>query len=321
MKNSGQRTKEDTIATLKHYSAVILLGIMLLLNLFITPNFFRIGTVWNIVTQTCTIILTGMGMTAVISTGGIDISVGAVMALAGIISAKLLETVGLVPAIIIAVLICSISGMIAGFMVGKLKVQAMVVTLALMIGVRGVAQLINDAKIFYISGPHAETYKKLGTAKIGGLLPIQLIIIVIAVAVTWFILEKTILGRHIQAVGDNPKSALLAGISATKTLMFVYIYSAVFAAFAGIVASAKIGAADGNSLGLLSELDAIAAVAVGGTSMSGGRAKVFGTVIGALIMQLINITVNMNNITYEYAQVLKAIIIVLAVYIQRDKVA
>ncbi|MDD2957758.1 MAG: ABC transporter permease [Lachnospiraceae bacterium] len=319
--SSAVRTKEDTIATLKHYSAFILLGVMLLLNLFITPNFFRVGTLWNIVTQTCTIILTGMGMTAVISTGGIDISVGAVMALAGIISAKLLDSVGLVPAILIAVLFCCVSGVIAGFMVGRLKVQAMVVTLALLIGVRGVAQLVNDAKIFYLTGDRAEVYKKLGTAKIGGVIPIQVILIIAAVAVTWFILEKTMLGRHIQAVGDNSRSAMLAGISATKTLMFVYIYSAAFAAFAGIVATAKIGAADGNSLGLLAELDAIAAVAVGGTSMSGGRAKVFGTVVGALIMQLINITVNMNNITYEYAQVFKAIIIVFAVYIQRDKAA
>ena len=114
---------------------------------------------------------------------------------------------------------------------------------------------------------------------------------------------------------------MLAGISATKTLMFVYIYSSVFAGLAGIVSAAKIGAADGNTLGNLAELDAIAAVAVGGTSMSGGRAKVFGTVVGALIMQLINITVNMNNIPYEFAQIFKAIIIVFAVYIQRDKAA
>lgn len=316
---SAVKNREDTFALLKRYSAFILLALMLLLNLFITPNFFQAGTLWNIITQTCTIILTGMGMTVVISTGGIDISVGAVMALSGVISAMLMETIGLVPAILAAVVFCSISGAVAGFMVGKLRVQAMVVTLALLMGVRGVAQLLNDGKIFYINGPHADSYKAIGTMKIAGVIPIQVIPIVIAIGVTWFILEKTILGRHIQAVGDNPRSATLAGISTAKTLMFVYIYSSIFASFAGVVASAKIGAADGNSLGLLAELDAIASVAVGGTSMSGGRAKVFGTVVGALIMQLINITVNMNNISYEYAQVLKAIIIVLAVYIQREK--
>lgn len=319
--NKAVRTKEDTIVALKSYSAFILLAIMLLLNLVITPNFFKLGTLWNIITQTCTIILTGMGMTVVISTGGIDISIGSVMAVAAVVSAKSLETLGIVPALLFGIVIASLFGVIAGFMIGKMRLQAMVVTLGLQMGVRGVARLINDAKIFYIDTPHADHYTILGSAKIGGVIPIQMIPILVGIFVTWFILEKTILGRHIQAVGDNPKSATLAGISATKTLMFVYIYSAVFASLAGIMTAAKVGAADGNTLGNMAELDAIAAVAVGGTSMSGGRAKVFGTVVGALIMQLINITVNMNNIPYEFAQIFKAIIIVFAVYIQRDKAA
>lgn len=313
------RTKADTIATLKKYSALILLLVFLILNAVITPNFFSMGTVCNIIVQSCTIILTGMGMTMVISTGGIDISVGAVMALSGIVTVKMLSH-GVAAAVITAVLVCCVSGMIAGFMIGKLRVQAMVVTLALMIGVRGVAQVLNDAKIIYISGNNENAFKLLGSAKIGGI-PVQIIPIVLAVIIVWFVLEKTILGRHIQAVGDNPYSAQLAGINSAKTLMIVYTSSAALAAIAGIFATSKIGAADGNSLGLLAELDAIAAVAVGGTSMSGGRAKIFGTVIGALIMLLITITVNMNNITYEYAQVLKAIIIIFAVYIQRDKAA
>lgn len=317
MSNQG-RTKADTTAMLKKYSAAILLGIMILINLVITPNFLSPGTLWNVITQSCTIILTGMGMTMIISTGGIDISVGAVMALAGIVSAKLLPF-GLLPAVLGAVAICSVSGMLAGFMVGKLRVQPMVVTLALLIGVRGVAQVLNDAKIFYLSGENAAAYKSLGTMKLFGKVPVQIIPIILAVGLTYFILEKTVLGRYIQAVGDNPKSATLAGINTARTLMFVYMASAVLAALAGIFDTAKIGAADGNSLGLLAELDAIAAVAVGGTSMSGGRAKVFGSVIGALIMQLITISVNMNNITYEYAQVMKALIIIFAVYIQREK--
>lgn len=316
--SNNVKTKADTVALLKKYSAVILLAIMLVVNLAITPNFFSPGTLWNIITQSCTIILTGMGMTMVISTGGIDISVGAVMALSGIVCAKLLPY-GMLPAVLGALVVCAVSGGVAGFMVGKLRVQPMVVTLALLIGVRGVAQVINDAKIFYIAGDNASTFKSLGSMKIFGVVPVQIIPIILSIVIVYFILEKTILGRHIQAVGDNPKSAMLAGISAAKTLLFVYVSSAVLAGVAGIFATAKIGAADGNSLGLLAELDAIAAVAVGGTSMSGGRAKVFGTVIGALIMQLITISVNMNNITYEYAQVMKAIIIIIAVYIQREK--
>lgn len=318
MTKNTAATGADRIALLKKYSTILMLAGMLLINLIITPNFFRIGTVWNIVTQTCTIILTAMGMNAVISTGGIDISVGAVMGLSAIISAKLLEVIGLVPAIAAALFFCCLSGVIAGFFVGRLKVQAMVVTLALMIGVRGCAQLINDARIWYLNGAHAEQYMRIGSAKILGI-PVQAYIIVAVVLLTWFILEKTVLGVKIQAVGDNPNSSMLSGINTAHTLMFVYTFSAFLAGCAGVIAAAKAGAADGNSLGLLSELDAIAAVAVGGTSMAGGKAHVFGTVIGAVIMQLINITVNMNNIQYEYAQILKAVIIILAVYIQREK--
>lgn len=314
------RTKADNLALFQKYSAVILLVVILLLNVAVTPNFFSVGTVWNIITQTCVAILTGMGMTMVIATGGIDISVGAVMALAGIASAKLLPY-GLFAAVLGALILCSLSGLIAGIMVGKLHVQPMVVTLALMIGVRGVAQVLNDAKIFNMEGPHSEAYKMLGSYKLFGLLPFQIIPIIIVVAAVYFIMRKMVLGLHIQAVGDNAKSARMAGISGTKTIMFVYMASAVLAAVAGILATAKIGAADGNSLGKLAELDAIAAVAVGGTSMSGGRVKIFGTVVGALIMQMLTIMVNMNNIPYEYANIFKAAIIVAAVYIQRDKAA
>lgn len=312
------RTKADNRAMIQKYSAFILLAAILLLNIAVTPNFFSVGTAWNIVTQTCVAILTGMGMTMVIATGGIDISVGAVMALAGIVSAKLLPY-GLLAAILGALILCSVSGMIAGVMVGKLRVQPMVVTLALMIGVRGVAQVLNDAKIFNITGPHSEAYKMLGSYKLFGILPFQIIPIVAVIALVYFIMRKMVLGLYIQAVGDNQRSARMAGISGAKTIMFVYMASAVLAGVAGILATAKIGAADGNSLGRLAELDAIAAVAVGGTSMSGGRVKIFGTVVGALIMQLLTIMVNMNNIPYEYANIFKAVIIVAAVYIQRER--
>ena len=313
------RTRADTINTFKKYSTFLLLLLMLLVNIIFTPNFFSVGTLWNIIIQTCSIILTGMGMTIVISTGGIDISVGSVMALSGIITGMLIDRMSILPAIVIGVAACVIPGLIAGFMIGKLKVQAMIVTLALQMAVRGVAQLVNDGKIYYFEGPNVPAFKAMGSARIANILPIQILPILFTVLLTWFLLEKTVFGRHIQAVGDNRNSARLAGINVEKTTMLAYVCSALFAGIAGVFSVARFGCADPQGLGNLAELDAIAAVAVGGTSMSGGRAKVMGTVVGALIMQLINITVNMNNITYEYAQILKAIIIVLAVYVQTEK--
>jgi ribose transport system permease protein len=316
---TGTKSKADVRESLRQHAANIFLVFMLIINLMVTPNFFNAGTIWNVIVQTTTILLTGMGMAMVISTGGIDISVGSMMAVGSMVTAKLMY-LGIIPAIIIGLIVCAFFGLVSGFMVGKLKCQPMVVTLAMSIGVRGVAQVINDANILFIEDKYSNFFI-IGRYKIFGVLPIQIIPMVIIVGLVYFVIEKTILGRKIQASGDNPKSARLAGINTVKTIISVYVFSAVFAGIAGIIVTAKVGAADGNSIGNLAELDAIAAVAVGGSSMAGGRTRVFGTLVGALIMQLITISVNMNNIPFEVARILKAVIIIFAVYAQREKTA
>ena len=314
------KSKSDFMDFAKKYSAIILLGALLLLNAFITPNFFKLNNLNNTITQICPIILCGMGMTLVISTAGIDISVGSVMAVAGVLTAQIMPSIGVIPAILLAVAVSIVIGCFTGVMVGKLRLQAMVVTLGLQLGLRGLAQVLCGGRDIYFNklGEVGEQLKLWGTAKIVGI-PIQIVPIVIAVAFTYILVEKTVLGRQIQAVGDNSKSSSLAGISTAKTMMFVYGMSAAFAAMAGVFQAAKVQVAAGSSLGQLAELDAIAAVVIGGTSMSGGKAHVFGTVIGALIMQMITLTCVMNNIPDQYAQVIKAIIIVVAVFIQRER--
>ncbi len=314
------KSKSDVMDFAKKYSAIILLGALLLLNAFITPNFFKLNNLNNTITQICPIILCGMGMTLVISTAGIDISVGSVMAVAGVLTAQVMPSIGVVPAVLLAVAVSIVIGCFTGIMVGKLRLQAMVVTLGLQLGLRGLSQVLCGGRDIYFNklGEVGEQLKLWGTAKIVGV-PIQIVPIVIAVAFTYILVEKTVLGRQIQAVGDNSKSSSLAGISTAKTMMFVYGMSAAFAAMAGVFQAAKVQVAAGSSLGQLAELDAIAAVVIGGTSMSGGKAHVFGTVIGALIMQMITLTCVMNNIPDQYAQVIKAIIIVVAVFIQRER--
>ena len=212
-------------------------------------------------------------------------------------------------------------GCIAGFFVGVLELQAMVITLGLMLGVRGVAQVLCDGRDIYFNklGDVGKQLALWGTYKIGGVVPVQIIPILIFVIAVWVLVEKTVLGRQIQAVGDNIKSSALAGIHTSRVMMFVYGFSAFCAAFAGIFQAAKVSVAAGSSLGQLAELDAIAAVVIGGTPMSGGKAHVIGTVIGALIMQMITLTCVMNNIPDQYAQVFKALIIVFAVFIQREQ--
>lgn len=243
------------------------------------------------------------------------------MALSGVLTAQMMSGAGLLPSVAAAVLVSVMIGCFTGFMVGKLRLQAMVITLGLQLGLRGVAQVLCGGRDIYFNklGEVGQQLSLWGTYKIGGVIPIQIVPIVLSVVVVWIMVEKTVLGRQIEAVGDSLRSSILAGIHASVILMFVYGISAFFAAFAGIFQAAKVSVAAGSSLGQLAELDAIAAVVIGGTPMSGGKARVMGTVVGALMMQMITLTCVMNNIPDQIAQVFKAIIIVFAVFIQREQ--
>ena len=315
------KTKQDTMQLVKKYSAVTMLLFFVLLNSLFTPNFFRLSNLNNIITQICPTILCGMGMTLVISTGGIDISVGSMMALSGVMTAQMMSGAGLLPSIAAAVAVSGLVGCFTGFMVGKLRLQAMVITLGLQLGLRGAAQVLCGGRDIYFNklGDVGKQLSLWGTYKLGGAIPVQIIPIVLSIVIVWVMVEKTVLGRQIEAVGDSLRSSILAGIHASMILMIVYGISAFFAAFAGIFQAAKVSVAAGSSLGQLAELDAIAAVVIGGTPMSGGKARVMGTVVGALMMQMITLTCVMNNIPDQYAQVFKAAIIVFAVFIQREQ--
>ena len=314
-------TKQDRMAMVQKYAAIAMLLLLVVFNSIFTNNFFAAGTLNNIITQCCPTILCSMGMTLVISTGGIDIGVGSVMALAGVMTARFMPSMGLIPALIVAVLACLLVGCINGFLVGKLKLQAMVITLGMQLAIRGLAQVVCDGRDIYFNklGAVGEQLALWGSAKIAGIIPIQVVPIAIAVIAVYILAKKTILGRQIQSVGDSIKSSTLAGINAARTMMIVYGLSSVLAAFAGVFQAARVTVAAGSSLGQGAELNAIAAVVIGGTPMSGGKPNVIGTVIGAMIMQMITLTCVMNNIPDEYAQVLKAAIIVFAVYIQREQ--
>lgn len=315
------KTKQNYMQLIKQYSAVALLMFFILLNSIFTPNFFQLSNLNNIITQICPSILCGMGMTLVISTGGIDIAVGSVMALSGVTTALLMPQIGLIPAIIVAMLSCLMVGLVAGFFVGGLKLQAMVITLGLQLAVRGIAQVLCGGRDIYFNklGQTGQALSQWGTYKLNGIIPVQIIPMVIVVLIVWVLAKKTVLGRQIQAVGDSEKSSRLAGIHTCTTLLIVYGLSALFASLAGIFQAAKVSVAAGSSLGQLAELDAIAAVVIGGTPMSGGKAHVMGTVVGALIMQMITQTCVMNDIPNQYAQVFKAVIIVVAVFVQRKQ--
>ena len=291
-------------ANIVQYSAMVLLALLILINIFITPNFFNMNTLYNSITQVTPIILTGMGMTLVISTGGIDISVGSIMAVSAIFAASMMMDVGIVVSLILALVLAGVIGSFTGLMISRLNLQPMVITLGLNLALRGVAQVMSNGRDVYFNtlDTVGEQMSNLGVYQIGGVVPIQVVPVLISIILVWILAEKMMLGRQIQAVGDNAKSSQLVGINSVKILMFVYALSGVFAGLAGFMQAARVSVASGSSLGQGAALDAIAAV-----------------VICAFILQVLNLTFVMNNIHEAYAQVFKALIIVLAVYIQRKE--
>ncbi|MCR4892952.1 MAG: ABC transporter permease [Lachnospiraceae bacterium] len=302
----------------RKYGALIVLIIMLLINAVITPNFVHINTMWNVLIQAFCVLVISMGMTFVIATGGIDISVGSTMAISSIIFAKLLIEMecSFFVSILAALLAACIFGAFNGVLIGVFNFQPIVATLILMISGRGIAQQFNNGAVISFYG---NKYSDIGTYRIGGLVPIQVIIVILIIAIALFLAKNTTFGLYVQSIGDNSTASKLVGIRTTAIIVMTYILCAFLAGFAASLETLRICSADPNNIGNNMELDCIAAVAIGGTPMSGGKTIIWGTVVGALVMQLITTMMNMNNIFYAYALVIKSAIIIIALYLQKEK--
>jgi simple sugar transport system permease protein/ribose transport system permease protein len=254
-------------------------------------------------------------MTLVIATGGIDLSVGSVMAIAGSIAAVQLG-LGMAPAIIIALVASLLVGFLNGALITRDRIQPIVVTLATLIAGRGLAQVIsNDGQLVSIDSP---AFEVLGRSHVGPV-PTPVIIALVVVIAAAFALHSLPFGRYVLAAGGNPAAARLAGVPVRRTLITVYAVCGLLAGLAGLIEVSRLGASDAAKVGLNIELDAIAAVVVGGTALTGGRATILGTVVGALIMQVIATSFNMLLVPYAWSLALKAAIIVFAVYLQRAR--
>jgi ribose/xylose/arabinose/galactoside ABC-type transport system permease subunit len=297
------------------YAALGALIVLVVANALFTPHFAETSNLWNVLLQVSTVVLAGMGMTLVIATGGVDLSVGSVMAVAGAIAAVLLDR-GIAVAVIAALVGATLIGALNGALVAYLRVQPIVVTLATLIAGRGLAQVIShEGELVTIGDP---TFSWLGRGHVGPI-PVQVLIAILAVLVVLFALRVTPFGRYVLAAGGNPAAARLAGVPVRRTIITVYAASAFLAGIAGLIVAARLGASDAAKIGQNMELDAIAAVVVGGTALSGGRATVLGTVVGALIMQVIATSFNMLLVPYSWSLALKAAIILIAVWLQRPK--
>ncbi len=293
------------------YAALVLL---LLFNLVFTANFMTVGNFRTQLIQASPIIVVALGMALVIGTEGVDLSVGAVMALAAAV-VPLYLGYGFLAAIAVALLAGLLAGLVNGALVAVVGVQPIVATLALFVGGRGLALVLADGQLKSISD---ETFLALGT---GDLLGVPVIVVAAAVVavVMAFVVRRTTFGRQLVAVGGNRRASELSGLPVKRILLGTYVISGLLAAVAGILATSRLQASDPSTIGLLFELYAITAVVVGGTPLSGGKVRVLGTIAGALLMQLIDATLVKHNISDSWSQITQAVIIIAAVYLQLDR--
>ncbi|MEE1656246.1 ABC transporter permease [Microvirga sp. CF3062] len=313
----------DVRTILTRYGAWIALALLILVNLAITPNFATWQTLNVNLTQVCAIVIVGVGMTLVIATGGIDLSVGALMAIAGAIAPLIFlgklfplphPAIGIALAFVVPVLVAGALGWFNGWLVTRLRIQPIIATLVLFIAGRGIAQVFTNGNLQVFNLP---SFQFIGLGRVFGI-PFQAILMIIIVAAAAWMLRRTVFGRQILAIGGNEKAARLSGIPVASVKQRVYLISGLLSGIAGLIVIARNSAADANLVGLGMELDAIAAVAVGGTLLTGGRATVIGTLVGALIIQLVRYTLLANGVPDAAALVAKAAIIVLAVWLQRQ---
>ncbi|MEV6447634.1 ABC transporter permease [Amycolatopsis sp. NPDC051716] len=301
-------------AWLQNYGVYLAVVVLLLFNIVFTENFLSAANFRTQLVQAAPVCIVALGMALVIGTEGIDLSVGSVMAIAAALIPLYLGA-GPLMAIIVAAIAGVVSGLFSGYLVAYLGIQPIIATLALLVGGRGLALVIAHGQLVQL---HNREFLELGTGDFLGV-PIMVIVAGVLAVLAGLVVQRTTFGRHLVAVGGNRAASTLAGLPVKRVLISVYVISGALAAIAGVLATSRLAASDPSDVGLLMELSAITAVVVGGTPLTGGRVRVLGTVFGALLMQLVQATLIKHNLPDSTAQMVQAAIIVVAVYVARER--
>jgi galactofuranose transport system permease protein len=319
---------------------LVALLLILLFDFVFIPGFFAIenregnlhGSVIDIMRNGSTVMLLAIGMTLVIATGGVDLSVGAVMAISASVAGILMNPSALRNevffvtdpyytfqplwlVIVAALVVAIVCGMWNGILVAHMRIQPMVATLILMISGRGIAQLItNGVRVQITYRPYA--YIGQGWA----VLPFSLYLVAAVFVITWIMTRRTAIGMFIESVGTNFRSSFFSGINEKRIKMVVYTFCGLCAGIAGLVASSNIKTSDANNIGLTTELDAILAVVIGGTSMAGGRFSLLASMVGALVMQAITQSMYAIGVPAFALQAIKAVVVILVILLYSEQV-
>ncbi len=307
--------RREARGLLARHGAAAALGALVLLNVAFTPGFASPATLWTVALQVSTTALVAIGMTFVVATGGVDLSVGAVMAVASVVFATTLPH-GAPTAAALAMLAALAFGGGNGLLVGRLGVPPIIVTLAGLVMGRGIAQVIVEGSpLVAFSHP---AFERLGKGAWGPV-PAPVLVTAALFVAARFLLHRTLFGRWLLATGGNERAARLAGVPVGGVKAAVYAISGLLAGLAGLVETARLAATDAGKIGQGVELDAIVAVVVGGTPLHGGRASLGGTVAGALLMGVLGASLNMRLVPSAWALVLKAALLLGAVWLQRSR--
>ena len=303
-----------TKAWLMEQKSLIALLVLIAIVSTMSPNFFTVNNLFNILQQTSVNAIMAVGMTLVILTSGIDLSVGSLLALTGAVAASIVGIeVNALVAVAAALALGAAIGAVTGVIVAKGRVQAFIATLVMMLLLRGVTMVYtNGSPVNTGFTDNADLFGWFGI----GRPPVWIMAIVFLAA--WYMLHHTRLGRYIYALGGNEAATRLSGISVNKVKIIVYSLCGMLASLAGIIEVARLSSAQPTA-GTGYELDAIAAVVLGGTSLAGGKGRIVGTLIGALILGFLNNGLNLLGVSSYYQMIVKAVVILLAVLVDNKK--
>lgn len=295
--------------------SLIALIFLIVVVSFLNPNFFTVDNILNILRQTSVNAIIAVGMTLVILTAGIDLSVGSVLALCGAFAASMIALeVPVLIAVPSALFAGAALGAISGIIIAKGKVQAFIATLVTMTLLRGVTMVYTDGRPISTGFTDtADAFAWFGTGYALGI-PVPVWLMVIVFAAAWYLLNHTRFGRYVYALGGNESATRLSGINVDRVKIGVYAICGMLAALAGIIVTSRLSSAQPTA-GMGYELDAIAAVVLGGTSLMGGKGRIMGTLIGALIIGFLNNALNLLDVSSYYQMIAKAVVILLAVLV------
>lgn len=280
-----------------------------------SPNFLTASNLFSVLRQVSYSGLIAFGMTFVILIGGIDLSVGAVLALVGIVTAGLIQS-GMDPilASCVGLLLGAACGAVNGLLVSVGRIAPFIATLATMILYRGIAQEYSQSKPVSINTEGF--FNSIGSGYVFDTVPVPVVMMLMVYAVLWFVLKKTRFGRHVYALGGSEDVARISGLKTGRLKVWVYTLSGVMAALAALVVTSRLSSASPNA-GAMYELDAIAAVVLGGTSLAGGRGWIFGTLVGVVLLGVLSNGLNLLNVSANYQLIIKGAVILFAVLLDR----